>query len=96
MKVYDKALRMRRVIAEEFASLFENYDAVIMPACSSMEYPENITDTKYIAFDENFYTAPASVTGLPAVVADGVQLVGKAFSDSTLLGVAAICEKEGK
>ena len=95
MKVYDKALRTRRVIVEKFAELFESFDAVLMPACSKSEYKVAEID-KYIAFEENFYTAPASITGLPAVVAGGVQLVGKAFSENALLDIAKVLEKEGK
>ncbi len=97
MKVYDKSLRTRRVIAEAFASIFESFDAVIMPACSKMEYSEElVSENKYLCYEENFYTAPASITGLPAVVVGGVQLVGKAFSDTTLLNIANLYEKEGK
>jgi aspartyl-tRNA(Asn)/glutamyl-tRNA(Gln) amidotransferase subunit A len=97
MKVYDKALRTRRVISVEFAKLFEEYDAVLMPACSAMEYTEaQVKENKYISYEENFYTAPASITGLPAVCVMGVQLVGKAFSENALLNLAEICEKEGK
>lgn len=97
MKVYDKCLRCRRVIVEEFAKLFSKFDAVIMPATSTLAYKaEDVAANKHIAFEENFYTAPASVTGLPAVVAGGVQLVGKAFSEQTLLDAAKIITKEGK
>lgn len=97
MKVYDKALRVRRVIVETFAKLFENYDAVIMPACSKMEYTEELVKgNKTLSFEENFYTAPASISGLPAVVAGGVQIVGAHFSENTLLAIAGIYEKEGK
>lgn len=91
MKVYDKALRMRRVIVEEFAKLFSEFDAVLMPASSKMAYTEeDVAKDEYIAFKENLYTAPASITGLPAVVSGGVQLVGKAFSDATLLSLAKL------
>ena len=96
MKVYDKALRVRRVIVEEFARLFADYDAVLTPACSMMAYPESVRADKYISYKENFYTAPASITGLPAVVAEGAQLIGKAFSENALLDLVALCEKEGK
>ncbi|MBR2111648.1 MAG: hypothetical protein IJ950_01635, partial [Helicobacter sp.] len=37
-KVYDKAMRVRRLIAEGFAALFAEYDAVLMPACSAMAF----------------------------------------------------------
>lgn len=97
MKVYDKSLRTRRVICEEFARIFESFDAVIMPAVSSLSYSEELLkENKYFAFEENFYTAPASITGLPTVVCGGVQLVGKAFSEGTLLSIAEIFEKEAE
>ena len=97
MKVYDKAMRTRRVIVETFADLFEKYDAVLLPACSTLSYTEaDVQANEYLAFEENRYTAPASVTGLPAVVVGGVQLVGPAFSEQALLGVAELFEKEEK
>ena len=90
MAKYDKAMRVRRVIVEAFAKLFDEFDAVLLPAVSKMAY----TDAD-CAFAENLYTAPASITGLPAVIADGVQLMGPAFSDGTLLALATMLEKEG-
>lgn len=94
-KVYDKCLRVRRVIAEEFETLFGEFDAVLMPVCSALSYPEALVkENKQIAFEENVYTAPASITGLPAVVAGGVQLVGRAFSEQALLDAAKILGKE--
>ncbi len=96
MKVYDKCLRVRRVIVEEFAKLFSEFDAVLMPATSSLTYSEEqVKANKHFAFEENVYTAPASITGLPAVVAGGVQLVGRAFSENLLLDAADIITKEG-
>lgn len=90
-KVYDKALRVRRVIKERFDELFKEYDAVLMPACSKLQYNEELAD-KNAPFEENFYTAPASITGLPAIVTGGVQLVGKAFSESILFEIAKMYE----
>ena len=95
MKVYDKCLRTRRVICEEFAKIFSDFDALLLPACSTLTYTEKaIKDNKHLAFEENLYTAPASITGLPAVVAGGVQLIGKAFSENALLDAAKILTKE--
>ena len=62
-----------------------------------MAYPADLIESnKYFCFDENYYTAPASITGLPAVVCGGVQLVGDAFSEGMLVDIANIYEKEGK
>ncbi len=87
-KVYDKALRIRRVIAEAFAAIFADVDAILMPACSKTAYTEADTADKTMVFEEAVFTAPASLTGLPALVAGGVQLVGPAFSDGALLSLA--------
>ena len=57
---------------------------------------DDVKANKYISYDEALYTAPASLTGLPAVVTGGVQLIGKAFSDLALLDMAATFEKEDK
>lgn len=97
MKVYDKSLRIRRVVAEAFAELFKEYDAVLLPACSKSSYTmDDVKANKYLAFDEALYTAPASITGLPAVVVGGVQLIGAAFSENALFDIAAAFEKEDK
>ncbi len=84
MKVYDKALRVRRVIKEAFEALFAEYDALLLPAVSAEAYVPDTVDP----FVENRFTAPASITGLPAVVAGGVQVIGNAFSENVLLHVA--------
>ena len=97
MEIYVKALRVRRVIVDEFAKLFENFDAVLLPACSQMFYTEEqISMDKYIAFEENRYTAPATLAGLPAIVAGGVQLIGKPNAEEALLDVAKMMVGEGK
>lgn len=97
MKVYDKSLRIRRVVCEKFAELFGEFDAVLLPACGKDKYTmDDVKANKYISYDEALYTAPASLTGLPAVVTGGVQLIGKAFSDLALLDLAATFEKEDK
>ena len=97
MKVYDKCLRTRRVIVEEFNKIFADFDAVMIPACSSLSYTsEQVEENRYLSYEENRYTAPSSITGLPAVVAGGVQLVGKAFSELALLDAASMIAKEGR
>jgi len=94
---YDKSLRVRRVIAEKFAELMSRYDAVLMPACSATEYKAyDIKDAFQKVFAESEFTAVANLIGVPALATCGVQLMGKAFSESVLLSLAAIVEKEGK
>ena len=90
-KVYDKALRVRRVISEAMNALLADCDALLMPAVSTLAYDKAMVENdKYLPYKENFYTAPASITGLPVVVAGGVQLVGAAFSEDVLLDLAEL------
>lgn len=94
--MYDKALKVRRIVSEAFARLFAEYDGILIPACSKASYPaEEIKASKTMVFDESRYTAPADITGLPVVAADGVQLVGKAFTENHLLALIADLRKEG-
>ena len=89
MPMYDKALRIRRVVCEEFARIFGEYALVLMPAAGKAAYTQaDVEADKHLCFKENVYTAPASISGLPAVVVGGVQLVGPAFSDGALLALA--------
>ena len=48
------------------------------------------------AYEESIYTAPASISGLPVLVAQGVQVIGKPFSENSLLDMAKELEKEDK
>ena len=96
-KMYDKSLRVRRVLVEAFAELFAKYDCVLLPACAKQKYTlADVQNDPYLFCKENLFTAPASITGMPAVIAGGVQLVGPAFAEMSLLDVAEYFEKEGK
>ena len=97
MAKYDKAMRVRRVIREYLDGILEECDAIVMPACSKEAYEASeLKNGSYAVFAENRYTALAQLTGLPAVVVNGKQLIGKPFSDGKLLAIAAMMEKEGK
>ena len=97
MKVYDKALRIRRKTVEAMAELFACYDAVLLPATSKDAYTvADVAADPTLTYTENRYTAPASVTGLPSVVFGGAALVGPAFSEGALLALAERYEKEAK
>ena len=70
-------------------------DGILLPACSKTKFAENdVKANTYIAYDESLYTAPASITGLPVLVTGGVQVIGKAFSENSLLDMALMFEKE--
>ncbi len=94
---FDKSLRVRRVVAEGIAKAFEEFDAILTPACSKAEYEAyDIKDAFGKVFAESVFTAVPNLIGIPALVTNGVQLMGNHFSESTLLSLAHSVEKEGK
>ena len=94
---YDKSLRVRRVVAEGMAKLFDSYDAVLMPACSKTSFEAyDIHEAFGKVFKESEFTAVANLIGIPALVCGGVQLMGKAFSESVLLSLAKSVERKGE
>jgi len=94
---YDKSLKVRRVIADKFAELMANYDAVLTPVCSKTEYQRyDIKDAFVKVFEESVFTSLANLIGTPALVSGGVQLLGKAFGEATLLSLANAVERIGE
>jgi len=90
---YDKSLRIRRVIVEKMKELFSSFDAILAPACGTAAYqPYEEKDAFMTVFSESVYTAASSITGMPAVVSGGVQLMGNYFDESMLLSLAKVTE----
>lgn len=86
---YDKSLRLRRIVTDKVKVLLSSYDAIITPVCSTLEFkPYNLSDSFKKVFDESVFTAIPSITGLPAMVSGGVQLIADSFKESTLLSIA--------
>lgn len=94
---FGKSLKVRRVVAESFAKLMESYDAVLTPVCSKSAYTAYEMEKAFkTVFDESVFTAVANLIGVPALVSGGVQLMGKAFSESVLLSLAGSVERAGE
>ncbi len=92
---YDKALKIRRKAVEALKELFAKYDALLIPAYSKAQYETYSVEEAFTkVYEASIFTAPASITGMPAVVTNGVQLVGDYFADGKLLGLAKVLEKE--
>ncbi len=94
---YDKSLRVRRVVAQGMAKLFETYDALLTPACGACEFEQyEIKDAFAKVMEQSEFTAVANLIGTPAMVSGGVQLLGKHFDDATLLSLANAVEGMGE
>lgn len=87
---YDKSLRIRRVIVNKLKEIFASYDAVLTPACKETEYKAyDLIDSFEKVFEESVFTAISSITGMPAMVTKGVQLVADSYNDNVLLSIAS-------
>ena len=94
---YDKSLRIRRIVSEKLEAVLGEYDAILTPVCSAESYEAyDIHDAFTKVFKESVFTAVSSITGTPALVSGGVQLMGKHFSESTLLSLAGSVERKGE
>ena len=92
---YDKALRLRRVMTDEMKKLFKDYDAVITPVCSTLNFEAvDVKEAFQRVFAESEFTAIANLIGIPALAAGGVQLLGDHFAESTLLSLAKAAKED--
>ena len=92
---YDKSLRLRRVIIDKVKEILSSYNAIITPPCSKLSFEKyDLADSFKKVYEESLYTAIPSITGLPAMVNGGVQLIADSFKESTLLSIAHSVEKK--
>ena len=100
---YRKAQRVRALIARDFKQAFEKCDVILTPTAPSTAFgwEEKPTDPVEMYLNDAF-TIPASMAGLPGISVPsglaknglplGLQLIGRAFDEVTLLRAAAALE----
>jgi aspartyl-tRNA(Asn)/glutamyl-tRNA(Gln) amidotransferase subunit A len=101
---YKKALQARTLIKRDFDKVFEQYDLVLTPVAPTTAYKigEKSSDPLEMYMGD-IYTVPVNIVGLPAISLNagfdqqglpvGMQLIGKTFSEATLLRAADAYEK---
>lgn len=96
---YVRAQAAREALREEFEAVLDGVDALLSPTMPDVA--PRIDAVGEWAYDYARNTRPANVTRLPAITLPagaaeglpvGLQLVGEAFGDDELLGVAATLE----
>ena len=95
---YLKAQKVRTVIRREFEEAFERYDVIAAPVTPTPAFKlGEKTDDPYAMYLNDVFTLPVNIAGLPGIsvpsgfVDDlpvGLQLIGKAFDESTVLRAA--------
>lgn len=92
-KCYDKSLRIRRIVCDKVREVLAKYDAILAPACSQTSYkPYDVLEAFSKVYEESVYTAIPSITGMPAMVTKGVQLISDSYKESVLLSIAKSVE----
>lgn len=100
---YLRAQQVRTRIAEDFRQAFQDVDVLLTPTTPTSAFPEGAkTDDPLAMYVNDIFTVPASLAGLPAISVPagldedglplGLQLVGRAFDEVTLLQAATILE----
>jgi len=92
-KCYDKSLRIRRIVCDKVREVLAKYDAILTPVCSQTSYkPYDALEAFSKVYEESLYTAIPSITGMPAIVTKGVQLISDSYKESVLLSIAKSVE----
>ncbi len=101
---YKKALQIRTLLSEAYLKVFETFDAILSPVAPTAAYRigEKTADPLEMYLGD-ICTVPVNIAGLPALslpcgetegLPVGMQLVGKAFDEYTLLNLGAAYERE--
>ncbi len=100
---YLKAQKVRTLIRQDFERLFAKYDVIVGPTtpCVAYKIGEN-ADSPLTMYLKDILTIPVNLAGLPAISVPcglsegmpvGLQVIGKAFDESTVLRVAHAFEQ---
>ena len=102
---YDKALRIRKAIANSFEEVFKKYDLVIGPTttCLPYEIGDFLQDPNR-SFVDDVLTIPVNMAGLPGMslpigfskehLPIGMQIIGNKWEEATMYKFASFIEKE--
>ena len=100
---YLKAQKVRSLIARDFANAYEKVDVILTPTAPSAAFAlgEKSSDPLEMYLNDIF-TVPASLAGLPGISVPaglsqdglplGLQLIGRAFDEETVLKVGGVLE----
>jgi len=101
---YKKAQQVRTLIKNQFSKLFETYDIVLTPTGPTTAFKINDkVDNPIEMYLNDICTVPINIAGVPALSINGgfdnnglpigVQMIGNAFKESTILKMAHAYEK---
>ncbi|MCK5779714.1 MAG: Asp-tRNA(Asn)/Glu-tRNA(Gln) amidotransferase subunit GatA [Psychrilyobacter sp.] len=99
---YRKAQKVRQLIKNDFDNAFKKVDVILTPATPGTSFKLTDKKTPVELYLEDIFTIPANLAGIPGLVIPagkvdnlpvGIQLIGKAFDEATLLKAGDAYEK---
>ncbi|MDD5252241.1 MAG: Asp-tRNA(Asn)/Glu-tRNA(Gln) amidotransferase subunit GatA [Patescibacteria group bacterium] len=100
---YLQALKVRRLIAQDFADAFNEVDVLLTPTSPVVAWKlGEKTEDPLAMYLADIYTVPVNIVGLPGVSVPcgqvqglpvGMQLISRPFEERVMLGVANAYEK---
>ncbi len=100
---YGQALRVRTLVARDFARAFERVDAIVAPTTPGVAFKIGDKEDPLQMYLNDVFTIPVSLAGLPGVsipggftlagLPIGLQVIGKAYDEATVLRVAHAYER---
>ena len=102
---YVPATQVRQLIADEYAALFKNADALICPISPALPYKKGLVEEDPVRiYLGDAFSSTANLAGLPGIslnvgftpegLPTNVQILGPRFGDADILAVAAAIEKK--
>ena len=101
---YLKALKVRRLIKEDYDKAFEQVDAIVMPTAPTPAYKiGEMTSDPLKMYLQDIYTVPLNLAGLPGISVPcgysrekmpiGLQIIGRPLDEATVLRTAYTYEQ---
>lgn len=95
---YKKALKVRKLIKDDFQRIFKNYDAILSPTSPTVafKFGEKMNDVLSM-YMSDIYTVPVNIAGIPAIsvpcgfvngLPAGLQFMSDYFREDTLFNLA--------
>jgi aspartyl-tRNA(Asn)/glutamyl-tRNA(Gln) amidotransferase subunit A len=101
---YVKAQQLRRLIQNDFLTAFADVDLILTPTAPDVAFPRgDLTDDPIAMYQQDIFTVPASLAGLPALSLPcgfhaglplGLQLIGPHFGERALLETGALYQRD--
>jgi aspartyl-tRNA(Asn)/glutamyl-tRNA(Gln) amidotransferase subunit A len=95
---YGRAQKVRTLVRRDFDAAFQRVDLLVAPTTPSVAFKHGEREDPLAMYLNDVFTVPTSLAGLPAVsircgfstsgLPVGLQLIGRAFDEATLLRVA--------